>query len=123
METTAASHPKTAAGTDRARLHPAWTTPTAHPTQLSPRLPISNASDATFDRMHPTLRRNYRGFESHDVPLDRFVSALSKDKKNLSSDFTLILPDANSVVRKEICTNDDRFRKTCADYFSEARIA
>src|SRR3990167_3022561 len=36
-----------------------------------------------FDRMHPILKKNYHHFIDHLVPIESFILAISKDKKNM----------------------------------------
>lgn len=78
---------------------------------------------SAFDRMHSTLQRNYQGFESVTVPIDDFLTAISKDKKNLGEELTLILPDADGILTKCSRKNDSIFRATCIDYLNIARTA
>jgi 3-dehydroquinate synthase len=72
-------------------------------------------------RMHPTLAANYVGFEDHDVPTERFFSAIAKDKKNISGALTLILPDGNGTVFKDRYPLDDTLRLACIEYFEGGR--
>ncbi len=82
---------------------------------------LTDAPESFFARMHPTLRANYQGFESENVPLDRFLSALSKDKKNVGADLTLIQPGADNALHKRIQKLDDAFRDCCGDYLARVR--
>ena len=73
-----------------------------------------------FRRMHPTLAKNYRGFENTTVPLQPFLSALSKDKKNSAAGTaTLILPDSDGRIFKGAYATDDRFAALMTRYFAE----
>ena len=73
-------------------------------------------------RMHPVLRANYAGFESHPVPIEPFIAAISKDKKNIgTASVTLILPDEDATVFRESYTNDDAFKILCSEYLEEER--
>jgi 3-dehydroquinate synthase len=76
---------------------------------------------AHYRRMRPTLARNYRGFEETPAPLDAFLSALAKDKKNTAKALGLILPDAGGAIRKVSVPADDAFRAACADYLARGR--
>jgi 3-dehydroquinate synthase len=80
------------------------------------------ATPALFDMMHPTLRANYRGFERHDIPLDRFLGAIAKDKKNQDAKLTLILPDSEGRIEVVSQANDATFRETCAGYLTSVRL-
>jgi 3-dehydroquinate synthase len=73
-------------------------------------------------RMHAVLKRNFRGFEDHDVPLEPFMAALAKDKKNVGKGtVTLILPDRNGRVFKDVYAADEGFRSLCAAYLGDVR--
>ena len=75
-----------------------------------------------YERMHPTLAANYAGFEHIEIPLEAFLDALSKDKKNIGAQFTLILPDAEARVSRGQYANDANFRAICADYLTQERL-
>jgi 3-dehydroquinate synthase len=91
-------------------------------TWVSARLGIGGEDH--YQRMHPALKRNYRGFEDHDVPLEPFMAALAKDKKNVGKGtVTLILPDRNAQVFKDVYAVDEGFRNLCATYLGEVRAA
>ncbi len=73
-------------------------------------------------RMHPALVANYRGYEAHPVPLDGFLAAIGKDKKNVGSGtVTLILPDKNGRVFKGKYAADESFAVLCAEYLKMGR--
>ncbi len=74
-----------------------------------------------FDRMHPVLRQNYRGFETTDIPEAAFFAAIGKDKKNTDAKLGLILPDADAIPRRTECANDETFKTACRDYFAGVR--
>ena len=79
---------------------------------------------AYYRRAHPVLKANYAGFEDHPVPLERFLAAIAKDKKNTGSDsVTLILPDSDGRVFKDTYPNDDAFAAMCAEYLENGRTA
>lgn len=87
---------------------------------ISDRLEIG--SRETFERMHPTLRTNYRGYEDLDVPLEPFLTAISKDKKNTGSGkVTLILPDEAAKLSKQVCDASQLFNDSCSEFFDAAR--
>lgn len=76
-----------------------------------------------FERMHPTLARNYRGFERTSVPMDRFLNAIGRDKKNLGEGrVTLILPNRDSHLVRDQYPNDQRFADACAEYLTDIRV-
>ena len=72
---------------------------------------------------HDVLKRNFAGFESYPVPIDAFLNAIAKDKKNVGSDLMLILPDQDARLQKTPCANDDQFRELCTVYLERARAA
>lgn len=76
-----------------------------------------------FDRMHPTLRLNYRGFERTEIPAAAFFAAIAKDKKNTDAKLGLILPDAEAIPRRAECANDTEFQAVCREYFDLVRLA
>ncbi len=80
-------------------------------------------SESNFTRMHPVLRANYRSFERHPVPLDRFSAAIAKDKKNTGTgSVTLILPDHEARIFKAAYPADDKFRQYCAEFLESVRL-
>lgn len=86
---------------------------------VSARLGLGDA--VHYRRMRPALAANWRGFESVPVPLDEFLAALSKDKKNSPKALGLILPDANGRIRKVDVPADERFRAAVAEHLSKGR--
>ena len=74
-----------------------------------------------FARMHPGLRLNYRGFETTPVPLDSFLTALGKDKKNVGAQLTVILPDENDIPAKHQLVNDAALRGLCGEFLNSVR--
>ncbi|NQV57974.1 MAG: 3-dehydroquinate synthase [Rhodospirillales bacterium] len=82
------------------------------------------SSEDHFAAMHSTLKENYRGFEDQLVPLEPFLAALSKDKKNTGTGkVTLILPGADGYVAKSQHANDGAFAEICRTYFESGRTA
>ncbi|MCB2100610.1 MAG: hypothetical protein KDE22_07055, partial [Rhodobacterales bacterium] len=89
---------------------------------ISARLGVGSAEN--HRRMRPPLRANYDGYERHPVPLEPFLKALSKDKKNVGSGtVTLILPDAGGRVFRDVYANDAAFAALCREFLDEARAA
>jgi len=87
---------------------------------ISPHLGVG--AEIHFERMHATLRANFDGYEAVPIALDPFLTALSKDKKNVGSGtVALILPDPDARVFKDNYPADDRFRALCAEYLQEVR--
>lgn len=76
-----------------------------------------------FDRMHPILKKNYEDFISHPIPIEPFIFAIAKDKKNIGkSEITAILLDKNAILTKKYIENNAFFQKKCEDYLNEGRI-
>lgn len=86
---------------------------------VSARLDHGDASH--YRRMHGVLALNWRGFESIPVPLDEFLAALSKDKKNSPKALGLILPDKSGTIRKTEVVADEAFRAAVAEHLSKGR--
>ncbi len=61
------------------------------------RLGIS--TEEQFQRMHPVLSANYRGFEEVDIPADLLMNALARDKKNTPTQLRLVMPDKLGAIR------------------------
>lgn len=71
---------------------------------------------------HTVLAKNYQGYEGHPIPLDRFLAALAKDKKNTGAgSVTLILPDANGRIVRGAHAADENFRRLCGEYLAKVR--
>jgi 3-dehydroquinate synthase len=81
------------------------------------------ASESLFRLMHAPLRRNYKGFERATVPLEPFLDAIGKDKKNVDAELNIILPDAEGRIRRTAQKNDAHFRALCAEYLGDVRCA
>ncbi|MFL5885947.1 MAG: 3-dehydroquinate synthase, partial [Thermoleophilaceae bacterium] len=80
-------------------------------------------ADGAFERMHGTLAANYSGFEDTPVPLDAFLEAIGKDKKNVGSELRLVLPDGHGRVGIGTYPADDRFRSIVSEYLEGVRRA
>ena len=76
-----------------------------------------------FASRHGCLKRNYRTFEDYPVPVDPFLQALGKDKKNVGTDLVLILPDAAGEIQKTQRANDDVFRALCTTFLEQVRLS
>lgn len=85
---------------------------------------LGHGTEAHWRRMHPVLSRNYAGFEAVEVPLQPFLAALSKDKKNTGAGTaTLILPDPEGRVKRGVHATGEAFAALCARFFAEVRRA
>lgn len=79
-------------------------------------------TDAVYREIQPVLRQNYSGFEQVDIPLDPFFESLSKDKKNIGKDVSLLLTRGPGNVFKDRYPNDERFQSLCKSYFKQIRL-
>ena len=84
---------------------------------------IGFGNEILFNARHGILKRNFLGFEDYPVPLNAFLDAISKDKKNVGEGLTLILPNKNAQIRKKSITNDKRFQDLCAAYLQGVRAS
>ena len=88
---------------------------------LSPQ--IGDGDMKHYNRMHNVLSRNFIGFEDIDIPIDRFISALAKDKKNVGQgEVTLILPNRHAKIKKRRCANNESFKNLCNKYLTMVRF-
>ncbi|MEK9754455.1 MAG: AroB-related putative sugar phosphate phospholyase (cyclizing) [Rhodospirillaceae bacterium] len=78
-------------------------------------------TEANYRRMHGALAANYKGFAETPVPVEPFMAAISKDKKNVGSELTLILLDKDGVAARGRHANDNGFRALSAEYLTEHR--
>ena len=87
---------------------------------LSPQ--IGDGDTQNYNRMHGVLSNNYRGTEEIDIPVDKFMSALKKDKKNIGKDeVTLILPNRDAKIKKGRYPINSKFKSLCNKYLKEVR--
>lgn len=80
---------------------------------------LGRLSQDHFERMHPVLKKNYAVSAEVKIPLDGFLKAIAKDKKNTVVGLTLILPDAQARVEPVGVPADTTFQGICRTYFSE----
>ncbi len=79
---------------------------------------LGRVPEATFRKVKPLMDKNARGFGHVAIPLDAFLGALAKDKKNVGEDLTLILMDETGKPEKTRVPNDAAFRSICSDYLA-----
>jgi 3-dehydroquinate synthetase len=72
-----------------------------------------------FERMHLVLRKNFSIFADVKIPLNDFLTAISRDKKNTATILTLILPNEAAQVEQVGVPADAAFQSVCRDYFNE----
>lgn len=76
-----------------------------------------------FQRMHSVLASNYSDFNDIQVPINPFIEAISRDKKNIGIDnVSLILLNKVAEVKKVSRKNNEFFQKLCFDFLSEVRF-
>lgn len=75
-------------------------------------------TSAQYDGVRPLLRRNFKGFERLNLPLERFFEAILKDKKNVEQSLSLILTRGPGNVFRDRIPFDEKFRALCREYFS-----
>lgn len=81
------------------------------------------ASKNFYAHMHEILQENCKGFQNMNIPANLFFSFLSKDKKNLGvNTITLILPDQQGKIKKQVCTQDAHFKDICLEYLSHQQL-
>jgi 3-dehydroquinate synthase len=76
-----------------------------------------------FNRMHPTLRKNYQEFEAAKIPLDLMLGALGRDKKNIGKDLVLILPDKDARIERVLVPAGGNFPDYCREFLDRVRIS
>ena len=64
------------------------------------------------------LEKIWAGTSLNDISIDKFKSALSKDKKNVGSELRLILNKGYGRIFKDAINMDDRFTSWLREYFS-----
>ena len=69
-----------------------------------------------YDELHPLLTENFSGFENLEVPVDRLVAALGRDKKNVGRDIVLILLSEPGALFQHRITDEPKLRAICAEY-------
>lgn len=83
---------------------------------------IGVGDQADFERMHDVLRKNFSGYETHAVPLQPFIDAIKKDKKNVGkNDVTLILVHKDGSLNKVPHPADVDFAGLCQHYLESVR--
>lgn len=80
-------------------------------------LQMSRISKVQFDKWHSCLRKNYKDYLDVEVPITNFLTALSKDKKNIGDDLSLILVRADGPIEKVKVAKNASFKQNCEDFF------
>jgi 3-dehydroquinate synthase len=82
-------------------------------------LGISNMEH--FERMHDVMVKNSNIFRNININIERLMTALSKDKKNSSTQLRLILPDQDGYIGIGLYDNNDELVQTIHKYFKKYR--
>ena len=80
---------------------------------------MGRMSKEHFERMHPVLVENSKGFHNIKIPRKSFHAAIGKDKKNKGANLNLILPDAEGIPQMVSIEKSAAFMEWCDDYFSK----
>lgn len=75
------------------------------------------SSISHFERMHKVLNKNCKTYRHVSINVDSLLNALSKDKKNSSSQLRLILPDKSGRIGIGLYDNSERLKKSLEKYF------
>ena len=75
------------------------------------------SADGFFKLAHPTLKKNYRDFLAVKIPLEKMLTAISRDKKNTASAMVLILRNKDGVFAKTEVKNDAVFKAGLEAFF------
>ena len=73
-------------------------------------------SSEVFEKWHEALRENYKDYIGTNIPLDDFISAISKDKKNVGANLTLITYRKGNGIEKNQFANDEVFKELCKEF-------
>ncbi len=80
---------------------------------------MKRVSEEQFLRWHQCLKKNYKNYTNAEIPLDSFLSAISKDKKNIGSDLSLILVKNEGKIEKLKVSKDESFIQNCRTFLNE----
>ncbi|MBF0097951.1 MAG: 3-dehydroquinate synthase [Magnetococcales bacterium] len=73
-----------------------------------------------FERMHGVLLKNHALFSKTPIPMDLFMGALMKDKKNTATKLVLILPHGEETrIERVQVDGDELFRRQCERFLQD----
>jgi 3-dehydroquinate synthase len=76
---------------------------------------LGRIDQTQFEFFHETISKNI-GTERHiPVPMDKFLQAISKDKKNIDNKLSLILPGKDGFEKVQVA-NDSKFKDLVSEY-------
>jgi 3-dehydroquinate synthase len=76
-------------------------------------LKMNRVSENQFKSWHIGLKKNYHSFKNVKIPIETFLMAISKDKKNVGDGLSLILPQDLGKIEKVIVPNNREFADNC----------
>lgn len=80
-------------------------------------------SEENYQRIHPTLKKNYQDFMQHQIPFDLFITAISKDKKNIGTNkIGAILLNNNAKAERIFLDNNQKFKEICTNYLETKKF-
>jgi len=82
---------------------------------VSAEIGVSNMNQ--FNRMHNLLDKNSRTYRHTYIDVDLLLNALSKDKKNISTKFKLILPNKSGKIGIGLYENSPKLKQSIDNYF------
>ena len=68
------------------------------------------------------LKRNSSDFYQFPIDVEKFLKAISKDKKNSATHMKLILPNQQGQIEKVPTENNKEFQTYCTEYLQEVRM-
>lgn len=80
---------------------------------------MNRVSEAQFLNWHSCLKKNYKDYVNVNISVDNFLSAISKDKKNIGSDLALILVQDAGKIEKIRVPKDELFQNNCQTFFND----
>ncbi len=84
---------------------------------------LGRINQDAVDTMASVLHANAGEHLTTPIDIETFYSAISKDKKNIGNDLSLILLNSELKVEKVRVKNDDSFRKACSTYLQRKNAA
>lgn len=82
---------------------------------------MGRITEDQFLNWHQCLKKNYKDYLNTTIPLESFLSAISKDKKNIGSDLSLILVQNAGKIEKIRVSKDEAFIGNCLAFLNVFR--
>lgn len=80
-------------------------------------LKLGRIDSKAFEFYHEAIIKNVRGEMSNPIPMDKFLQAIGKDKKNIGSNLSLILPSEKGFEKVQV-PNDNTFKNLVVEYLN-----